>query len=319
MPKTAQTSAYSLPLSFKSSQNEEYDRPKLREDIKKDTLEIAESSNKFLKEIEKRDNAAKNKNELFELAISTIPPARRIEGILNEKESGEKAKAIGLAALAAINLPMDINDIKNTVKEIKTKTPNIDYKNSTTEFTFAKDTLLEPVLKKVKEKNPEKFGEFFEKYDKSMFNTKLGEKIRKLLNINVEKVENVVINKNKTFNSDVIYQLSGSRGAQFIGRAMLRVPVISAAIFGLLEIPNIVHAVQKENNTDKKLKAGGAQVLKSSINLTSMITGMAVAGAFLSKRLGGLGSLVGIGIGTYAGNKISNAINEKIFDSKDKE
>ncbi len=293
--------AQSAPVSF---QNREIVKNGAKE-IQKDSVEISS----------KQKEAAKKNRSFIEMLASPFAPLRRLFGVIDETESTDKTRALGLAALAAVNLPMDICDLKSAVHQIKGKAPQIDYKDYQAEFSFAKDTLLDPVLAKIRKKKPDKFDKIYLNLDKSLFRTKFGEKISELLKIGVDDIKYVKEQEEKVFQAIPVYKLSGNKVTKFIGRTMLRIPVISVGILGLLEIPNIINAIRK--GKDNKVQAGMTQTAKSAIGLTGSVIGMGTLGAVLERRLGIVGSLIGIGLGGYLGGKAASVANDKIFKKED--
>ena len=260
-----------------------------------------------------------NKRELFKIVSYPIAPIRRFLGVKESSENNNKIKTVGLALLAINNPPMDLSDINSVFKQIKGKkiAPN----PKQIEFTFAQDTLIEFLIKKLRNKiDHRKFDATYDKIDKSLFNTKLVQKIVKTLNIKVTKEikpdQNIDLIKNG-LKQNKIYIIKGkSKIAKLICRSLMRIPILSIVAFSLLEIPDIVKSIKNEKQKHKKLEAASKQILRSGINITTMITGMAIIGTILDRHFGALGSLIGIGIGNYLGEKIGIFINNKLFENK---
>ena len=289
---------------------------KMRGNLEKDT---ANFTTKFIDEVNKHDKAAISKEELFKMASSPIAPIRRVLGVKDSSERNKKIKTAGLALLALNNLPMDFSDINSVLRQIKNKkiAPN----PTQMEFTFAQDTLLEFPLRQLRKKlDTQKFDTVYDKIDKSLFNTKIGQKIVKAMNLTVTREikpgESMDIIKNGLKQNKVYIIKGKSKIAKLICRSMMRIPVLSVAAFALLEIPDIVSAVKNEEQKDKKIQAAGKQLLKSGINIASMVAGMAAVGAVLDRRFGAIGSLIGIGIGNYFGEKAGTFVNNKLFENK---
>ena len=289
---------------------------KMRGNLEKDT---ANFTTKFIDEVNKHDKAAISKEELFKMASSPIAPIRRVFGVKDSSERNKKIKTAGLALLALNNLPMDFSDINSVLRQIKNKkiAPN----PTQMEFTFAQDTLLEFPLRQLRKKfDTQKFDTVYDKIDKSLFNTKIGQKIVKAMNLTVTREikpgESMDIIKNGLKQNKVYIIKGKSKIAKLICRSMMRIPVLSVAAFALLEIPDIVNAVKNEEQKDKKLQAAGKQLIKSGINIASMVAGMAAVGAVLDRRFGAIGSLIGIGLGNYFGEKAGTFVNNKLFENK---
>ncbi len=289
---------------------------KMQGNLDKDTTNF---TTKFIDEVNKHDKAAISKEELFKMAASPIAPIRRVLGVKDSSERNKRVKTAGLALLALNNLPMDFSDINSVLKQIKNKkiAPN----PTQMEFTFAQDTLLEFPLRQLRKKfDTQKFDTVYDKIDKSLFNTKIGQKIVNAMNLTVTREikpgESMDIIKNGLKQNKVYIIKGKSKIAKLICRSMMRIPVLSVAAFALLEIPDIVSAVKNEEQKDKKIQAAGKQLLKSGINIASMVAGMAAVGAVLDRRFGAIGSLIGIGIGNYFGEKAGTFVNNKLFENK---
>lgn len=236
---------------------------KMRGNLEKDT---ANFTTKFIDEVNKHDKAAISKEELFKMASSPIAPIRRVLGVKDSSERNKKIKTAGLALLALNNLPMDFSDINSVLRQIKNKkiAPN----PTQMEFTFAQDTLLEFPLRQLRKKfDTQKFDTVYGKIDKSLFNTKIGQKIVKAMNLTVTREikpgESMDIIKNGLKQNKVYIIKGKSKIAKLICRSMMRIPVLSVAAFALLEIPDIVNAVKNEEQKDKKLQAAGKPLLRS--------------------------------------------------------
>ena len=289
---------------------------KMQGNLDKDTTNF---TTKFIDEVNKHDKAAISKEELFKMAASPIAPIRRVLGVKDSSERNKRVKTAGLALLALNNLPMDFSDINSVLKQIKNKkiAPN----PTQMEFTFAQDTLLEFPLRQLRKKfDTQKFDTVYDKIDKSLFNTKIGQKIVNAMNLTVTREikpgESMDIIKNGLKQNKVYIIKGKSKIAKLICRSMMRIPVLSVAAFALLEIPDIVSAVKNEEQKDKKIQEAGKQLLKSGINIASMVAGMAAVGAVLDRRFGAIGSLIGIGIGNYFGEKAGTFVNNKLFENK---
>lgn len=307
-------------LAFQNSQDKKQQKPSpstMYRNLEKDSTNF--KTKNFLDEINKHDKAAISKEEIFKMASSPIAPIRRVLGVKESTERNNRIKTAGLILLAINNLPMDFSDINSVLKQIKNNkiAPN----PTQMEFTFAQDTLLEFPLRQIRKRvDTQKFDTIYDKIDKSLFNTKFGKKIVKLLNLTVTQEirpnESIDIIKNG-LKQNKIYVIKGkSKIAKLICRSMMRIPVLSIAAFSLFEIPDIVKATNNETTKGKKFQAFGQQLLKSCINIVSMMAGMSTVGSVLDRRFGAIGSLAGIGLGNYFGEKIGTFINNKLFKNK---
>jgi|GEM_PF-1116143 len=273
----------------------------------------------FMKQINKYDEASKKKPDKEEVTLgtlSTIPYVRRFTGVEDAIQNHDNLKALGKALILLINVPEDTRDIKDAGKQLvhfaKKLPPEIPY-DYQTKFSFFRGTLLEPLLRKLVESKNEKISNFGYKIyysDKSLYDIQFGQKVKTLLNIDIDDVKNT---KRKDIEGSPIeaFKLKGKYIPKLIGRAMLRIPVISILVFAALEIPSIAKAfLKKQDDWQQNIINGTKQIFKSAINVISVISGGAILGALFAKK-GYIGSLVGLGVGTYYGSKAGNYINKK--------
>jgi len=247
-------------------------------------------------------------------ALSPVAPIRRIASIPEDIKNGNYTKAAGLLGLAYTNLPEDKLDLKNAYKQIfKGELPTYDYKNYQTPFSFFRGTKLEPIINKMG-----KLGVKLHKLDKSLFYTKFGERMQNFLNIEAidyvetgRQVPKSYINTAgkvalKQANVEAV-KLSGKAIPKLIGRAMLRIPVLSLFAFGIIELPSIIKAFSKEGSLTGKAANAAKQTVKSAIRIGSTFAGMGIVGALFAST-GPAFSLLGIGIGSLIGNKVNKLI-----------
>jgi hypothetical protein len=228
-------------------------------------------------------------------------------------------RAAGIIGLAVANLPEDWRDIKagynQVFKDIK---PDYDYKNYQHRFSFFRGTFLEPVLK-LKSRFGERLGGFLNEADKTLDDTKFGKFLSKIFKFQID-YENTNLIKRIEKNGEVrfiqSYQIDGKFLSRLIGRSLLRIPVLSVIILGLLEVPKIIGATLNKENAKNKFNAGLKQLTKSAIYVSSVISSIGCFGALLA-RFGPAGSLIGMGIGSVVGSNISQKMNNLIDHKKD--
>lgn len=251
----------------------------LRQDLKqvKDTFEIFRNP----KHTDSKKDSFKN---IEAGALSAIPFIRRFNGVQEAWQHGESFKSLGKAFIQIINVKGDWGDLKKAFKEII----NLDFKKHEYQkpFGFFRDTYLENLQPKNK-----KLAAILDKayeFDKTVFNFPIIQKLLAKLG-----------GKPPEFIEDSI-KMNGSLISKILGRAFLRVPVLSLIFIGALEIP----AIYKAENKDK-------QFVKSTINIISFISCGAILGA-VGAYAGAFGSLVSLGVGSYLGNKLADKINSNI-------
>lgn len=248
--------------------------------------------------------------------IGSLPPVRRVMPLSDRFSSGDTLAGAGLATLMVINLPEDCRDIYLAGKQVKAFTdgkkyiPAYDYTKYQHHFSFFKGTLIDTCVKKLKNPQIEQVKTALYEMDKSIYDTKLGMKIKKFLNIKTANpvkgdVEDVF--GNKMLLKEMI---APNKFAEITGRAMKRVTLLGVVALGVIELPKILKAFFGKD--DGSVTSGVKQTVKSGINVTSILAGLAYGGAICFKKCGPIGSLVGMGLGATAGALLSSKIQEKI-------
>lgn len=255
-------------------------------------------------------------------AMDTISPVRRLTCISDDIQKGEYAAAAGLAGLALINSTSDIDDIKESYKQVKSmlvKSAEFEHAYDHTiaqhPFSFFRGTLLHRLLDKIRKINPE-FAQKIVSFDNPFVKTNLGKKIMKY--INVEKIDSINTTI-KSFNHTGInpkYIRANVYKGGFFGkltaRAMERTTIIGLGVMAAFELPKIIKSMKKGDNVFEKTENTAKQTAKSAINVASLTAGIGYFGALGSKMHGNIGSLFGIGIGAMAGSYVSEKVQDLI-------
>ena len=250
--------------------------------------------------------------------LAWIIPIRRVNSVPDKIENKDYLATAGAIAVAGVMLPEDLRDMKDAYNQIfHGKRPIYDYDNCQAPFRFIRGTLVEPIVNKMK-----KYGYYLHEFDKSFAETKLGEKIRKLLKVSLGKFEEtgrevpIVIKDGENYLSTMekVYaqKLKGSFISKLIYRAMQRTTVIGAVLLFVIGIPSIVKAFKKPKNTQDKIKNASKQTLKVSISVASVLSGIGIVGALGASRFKYVGSVVGMGIGSVIGSLFANKVNKNI-------
>ena len=245
--------------------------PKLRKDIEevKDVFEVFRPKNIT-------DSSFKQDVEVG--AATSIPYVRRLKSANDAFERHDYFKALGIIFLQFINVKEDWRDITKIFQ--KPNTPH-DYQIP---FSFIRGTPLD------------KFDKLW-KLDKTLYDTSLGNKILNKLG-QLDDPLAFKTNLKDHFGMPVYaLKINGTFKSQILGRMLMRMPILSLLFLSILEIPTIL----KSKNSLK-------QTAKSAINVTSIISGGALLGA-IGAYLGPLGSLIGLGIGSYYASKLAKKIN----------
>ena len=171
-------------------------------------------------------------------------------------------------------------------------------------FSFFRSTLLEQLTN-----GNSKLGEKLYSFDKSLFDTKFGEKITKLFKVEVE--DTIFTGKFDNNTPILANKLKSSRIGKLAGRSLLRIPVMRVIALSLLELPSITKAFIGKKQLEDNLVEGTKQVTKSAVNVTSILSGIGIFGAMLAKR-GPIGSLIGMGLDSIVGSHISKSYSKFI-------
>jgi len=236
---------------------------------------------------------------LFTGLLSIIPATKRLAPIEDNEKQNNLFKAVGLGLLALINLKEDLRDLLSVFGKTKSGVDK-EYKAV---FKFFAGTPIESLLMKSKTGR-----EIFKKFDTTLADTFLGESLRNKLNITqeLELVERKIyypFSKHPEIIERPYIKFSGS----FVGKvAMLglnRITKLGLLFAAILELPKIIQETEKGNYK---------QISKSLINVASFALFGAFTSSFLAFPFGVAGSVLGLGIGFYIGNKVSKYINAMI-------
>jgi hypothetical protein len=293
--------------------------PKLGQDI----TSVQDTFKAFIRK-DDQNPAKKNSEKTKKIfaALSLIIPVRRLSSLSDNIEDHNYVRAAGLVALAGIMLPEDTRDLKDGLKQLLTNilprklragiaknnrnlykdfvwfNPKYDYKNYQAPFSFFRGTVLEPLTNKM-----HKLGNKLYKLDKSLFDTKKFHKVLELLKVEIE--DSIPTGRVDVNNTPIYaYKLKGNPFAKLLGKALLRTTVFGLATLAVLELPAIFNAFLGKENQENNLNNGIKQILKSSIYVTSVLSGIGITGAAIAKK-GPAGSLFGMGLGALLGSYLS--------------
>ena len=117
--------------------------------------------------------------------LMAAPPFRRTSSIPDKMGNDEIIYSAGMAGLGFVNITGDSKDIKEAAKQVflniqgKKYTGVYDFKNYQHDFSLCHGTLLERFIDTKKMKN-QKLAKAIESMDRTLLNTKLGQKILNL-------------------------------------------------------------------------------------------------------------------------------------------
>lgn len=260
-------------------------------------------------------------------ALMSAPPYRRISAIPDKICSHEVIYSLGMASLALVNITGDSKDIKEAVKQLflnvqgKKYTGVYDFKNYQHDFSLCHGTLLERFIDTKKMKN-QKIAKAIESMDRTLLNTKLGQKILDLLGVKETKpVPFKQFNKStnvwefvKDINGKIKYArgFSGSKFGVLTAHVLARTIIPELMVFSFVEIPLICRASKKDGSAKEKTENILKQIAKSAITVACLFTGFGYIGAIGSKYFKVFGSLAGMGLGAILGTQVAQKINKHI-------
>ena len=268
-----------------------------------------------------RRNENKNAelNPVERTVVSSVAPARRLCDIPNMIKSGDTLAAAGLAGLTLVSLPEDCRDLRaaynhsSCVLRRKRLSVPYNYHKYQHDFSFFRGTLLHEGMKRIKSAKGKRIVDKLYKADVTLYNTKFGKWIQKLLDIeNGKPVKSQIKNLyGKEISVQKIIAKNDFLGLkELTGRALKRTSLLGVAFMGVLELPKIIKSAFKGNNKKGKIQSLSTQFGKSSLNVASVTAGMGYIGAIGAKKYGAFGSLVGMGLGVIFGAKFANFVQE---------
>lgn len=268
-----------------------------------------------------RRNGNKNDelNPVEKTVVSSVAPARRLCDIPNMIKSGDTLAAAGLAGLTLVSLPEDCRDLRaaynhsSCVLRRKRLSVPYNYHKYQHDFSFFRGTLLHEGMKRIKSAKGKRIVDKLYKADVTLYNTKFGKWIQKLLDIeNGKPVKSQIKNLyGKEISVQKIIAKNDFLGLkELTGRALKRTSLLGVAFMGVLELPKIIKSAFKGNNKKEKIQSLSTQFGKSSLNVASVTAGMGYIGAIGAKKYGAFGSLVGMGLGVIFGAKFANFVQE---------
>ena len=247
-------------------------------------------------------------------ALEAVPFYGKINSLPDKLEQKDYLPATGIATLAIMNGPEEINDVMSAYKQIKNGFPKpvsfhsgYDNKKAQHPFSFFRGTILHKYLNPLSEDCPNpKIASWLLRQDKCLLDTKFGMWLQKRLNIKTNKIETNIeridsTEKCKKFVNARVY-VTNNPFKDIIVRALTRTTKLGTIALGSIEAAHITHEVSNGKNFFEE--AG-----KSALTLGTTTVATGILGAIGSKHLGPTGSLVGISAGTLIGALTNNAVS----------
>ena len=259
--------------------------------------QIQQDYEKARKSIDKKDETS----SIFDI----VPQVQKAEQLQNSNSASTPA----IATLALLNAPEDIRDLQGACKQIsslikgKKFVPPYNYKIAQHPFSFFRGTLLNNFVNPNTSPFP-KLARWLLKQDKTLMETKLGEWVCKIFNLQEYSIKtNIKSIKYTKSNPDFIMAkvYKGNKLGTLTARALTRTPKLGVFALGAVEGIDILSNVANGENIFET-------TAKSATNLLGSITLSGYCGAIGSKMFGVTGSMLGTGIGNFANNKINNIL-----------
>lgn len=253
-------------------------------------------------------------NKPSDVAFEALPVYGRISSLPDKLDKKDYLPATGIATLAILNGPEEINDVMSAYKQIKNGFPKpvsfhsgYDNKKAQHPFSFFRGTILHKYLNPLSEDCPNpKLASWLIKEDKCLWDTKFGKWIKKKLNINrdfvrtnIEKIAST--NENKKFVKANVF-ITNNPFKDITARALTRTTKLGTLALAGIEATHVAHEVSNGKNFFDEAS-------KSAITLGVTTAATGVLGAIGAKHLGPTGSLAGISAGALIG-----AITHSIMD-----
>ena len=259
--------------------------------------QIQQDYEKTRKSVDKKDET----NSIFDI----VPQVQKAERLQNSNSASTPA----IATLALLNAPEDIRDMQGACKQISSLikgekfVPPYDYKIAQHPFSFFRGTLLNNFVNPNTSPFP-KLATWLLKQDKTLMETKLGDWICKIFNLEESHIDTNIKNieythENKSFVKAKIYD--GNKFGTLTARALTRTPKLGVLALGAIEGIDVLSDVANGENIFEA-------TAKSATNLLGSITLSGYCGAIGSKMFGVTGSMLGTGIGNLANNKLNNVL-----------
>lgn len=247
-----------------------------------------------------------------DVAFEALPVYGRISSLQDKLDKKDYLPATGIATLAILNGPEEINDVMSAYKQIKNGFPKpvsfhsgYDNKKAQHPFSFFRGTILHKYLNPLSEDCPNpKLASWLIKEDKCLWDTKFGKWIKKKLNINrdfvrtnIEKIAST--NENKKFVKANVF-ITNNPFKDITARALTRTTKLGTLALAGIETAHVAHEVSNGKNFFEEAS-------KSAITLGVTTATTGVLGAIGAKHFGPTGSLAGISAGALIG-AITNSI-----------
>lgn len=253
-----------------------------------------------------------------EVVFEGVPVYGRVNSLPEKLDKKDYTPAMGLVTLAVLNGPEDIRDVMSAYKQIKNGFPKpvsfhsgYDNKKAQHPFSFFRGTVLSEFMNPLSKDCPSpKLAAWLIKQDKTLWDTKLGNWLRRKLGVEEKFIQTSIkdmdyTDKNRHFVEAKCFNTTNPF-KNITARAFTRTTKLGALALGGIEAAHVAHEVSNGKNFFEE--AG-----KSAATLGVTLGATGVLGAIGAKHLGPTGSLLGISAGSVAG-AITSKILTQSFD-----
>ena len=222
--------------------------------------------------------------------------------------------AKALTTMAILNGPTDVDDLHSAWRQIKSgfkdKMPDgYDPKVAQHPFSFFRGTVLHEYLNPNSEKCINKnWAEYIIENDVSLADTKFGDWVREKLGFEEDysrqiktTVKDMTHTEKNPFYVDAKNFKSKNTFGDLTARALTRTSKYGAYALGGLGALHAAHEIADGENPIK-------EVAKTVVQVGATLAGIGYLGAAGYKHFGALGSLLGMGLGTYVGASVPNLL-----------
>lgn len=233
-----------------------------------------------------------------------------------EVEEKDYLAARVLTSMAILNGPTDLDDIFSAIKQIKsgfkeTQPDGYDPKLAQHPFSFLRGTVLHKYLNPNSDKClDKKLAKKVINADVSLEETELGAQILKMINVkdDGEYISNIDSIYHSDKHPDKVFAKSFKSKNAFgdlTARALCRTSKLGVFALGGIGAIQAAHEINEGENAFKEIAKRVLQVILTIVSVGYL-------GAIGYKKLSAVGSLAGMGIGSFIGDKVP----ELLFDTK---
>ena len=297
------------------------------DDISQFIIDTKKINTQSINKKETQEKEAIKKYDRNLALLRKAPILERFDYVIGKLKQGEYISATTMGILSIIYGPEDLREVGSAYEQIKSllkgvkPTEEYNYKIAQHPYSFFRGSILHRalnpfVVKNVDYDNLSEFGKWWHRTvinikrwlvreDKALIDTKLGEKVLKIFNIDIKRITTPIeeitqdgIKKNLV---DAYQFISDSKFGNLTARAMTRVPVIGTIADATIEALEIKNDIKDGENFFES--TGKAIVRYTTSTLITSYFGA------VGSKLGPVGSLGSIVLANYISDKIEKTID----------